>query len=427
VSRLSILIPRDGPALIRDGGPHGSITVKVSGADNVGFVRAISSRDEVRRPVALSPKTHFLNAGEDRPAGYWYRVRPQLHLLWLDLHQRRGSLTLQGFAEYVPSGFKSPGRSSYIAVTYAPGTDTVVPGVTLPDLVAWYVTSDGVQPLDIDREPAIAGNGQLSPQWPVELLAHKTIMIVGTGSIGGALAHALATYGIGRLLLVDPNRLRWHNLVRHVCGPAHVGRMKVYALQEDLRLLRPHTTVEPYPLDVAENADRIRPLLARTDLVVCAADGVAPRRIVSHLARRAGLDAILGCVLEDGGLGEMLRLRPWKDHGCLVCQRQTLTAAGGIDPEPSLDAGYGTGTRHRPMTAVGGDLHLVGQFIAKASVATMLEGAGHPDQRLPGEHALIALRPLPGWASPFDLARAGEVRWLSAHPPLPGCPTCEDR
>jgi hypothetical protein len=93
---------------------------------------------------------------------------------------------------------------------------------------------------------------------------------------------------------------------------------------------------------VVADADQIRALLTRTGLVVCAADGVAPRRVVSHLARRAGLDTVVACVLEDGGLGEILRLRPWKDCGCLVCQRQTLAATGGLDPEPTLDAGYGT-------------------------------------------------------------------------------------
>lgn len=256
-------------------------------------------------------------------------------------------------------------------------------------------------------------------------LAAMTVMVVGVGSIGGAVVHALASYGVGRLLLVDPDRLRWHNLVRHVCGAEHVGRLKASALREDLRLLRPDTVTEVHPLDVVEDADRVRPLLQRTDLVVCAADGIDPRRVVSHLARRAGTDAILACVLEDGGIGEVLRLRSWRDRACLVCQRQALRAAGGIDPEPRLDAGYGTGTRHRPMTAVGADLHLVGQLAAKTAVATLLEGGGHPDQRLPADHALLALRPQPGWAAPFDLQGAGELRWLPATAPLAGCPSCE--
>ena len=216
----------------------------------------------------------------------------------------------------------------------------------------------------------------------------------------------------------------WHNLVRHVASPRDVGKLKVTALTEQINAIRPDTAVEAHPLNVITSADHVRPLLGDCDIVVCAADGVAPRRVVSHLARRAAVPAILACVLEDGGLGEVLRLQPWASHGCLLCRRESLKASGGIDPEPALDLGYGTGSRHRPMTAVGGDLHLVGQLAAKFAVATHLERRGHADQQLPGEQALIALRPRPGWAPPFDLTQCGDTRWALATPPLPDCPTC---
>ncbi len=89
----------------------------------------------------------------------------------------------------------------------------------------------------------------------------------------------------------------------------------------------------------------------------------------------------------------------------------------------ALDRGYGQGTRQLPMTAVGGDLALVGQLAAKVTVATILERAGHPEQRLPGEHATIGLRPSQDLPRPFD-AGLGEVHWVEGHPPQPHCITC---
>jgi glycine/D-amino acid oxidase-like deaminating enzyme len=264
------------------------------------------------------------------------------------------------------------------------------------------------------------------PYWPAYDLAAATVMVIGIGSIGGAAAHALAAYGVGRLILVDHDRLRWRNLVRHVSSAAQVGRLKVSALREDLRILRPETEVIACPLNVVSDANKIRPLLPHADLVVGATDGVAPRRVISHLARRARVDAILTCVLENGGIGELLRLRPWPDRGCLICQRQALQDGGSIDPEPTIDAGYGNGTRHRPMTAVGADLHFVGQLAAKAAVATILERQGWPDQKLPGDHAIVSLRPQPGWAAPFNFTHTETIRWQAGTPPISGCPTCED-
>ncbi|MEV0352206.1 ThiF family adenylyltransferase [Nonomuraea sp. NPDC050680] len=76
------------------------------------------------------------------------------------------------------------------------------------------------------------GITQLQPYWPVTDLASVTAMVVGVGSIGGAAATALAGYGLGRLLLVDPDRLLWHNLVRHVLPRRYIGKFKVDALRD---------------------------------------------------------------------------------------------------------------------------------------------------------------------------------------------------
>jgi len=171
--------------------------------------------------------------------------------------------------------------------------------------------------------------------------------------------------------------------------------------------------------------DDHQPQPDRALLIVCATDGVAPRRVVSHLARRAGRPAVLACVLEDGEIGEVLRLRPWPTAGCLLCQRQHLTASGMLDLEPGLDAPYGRGTAHRPMTAVAGDLHLVGQLAAKAAIATLLEKVGYHEQLLPADQLVVGLRPGPDLPTPFDPSHVGALRWSSPGPPLPGCPTCE--
>jgi hypothetical protein len=176
-------------------------------------------------------------------------------------------------------------------------------------------------------------------------------------------------------------------------------------------------------LNVIGDADKMRPLFDSCDAIVCAADGVSPRRVVSHLARRARKTAVLACVLLDGAVGEVLRLRPWSGHGCLLCQRRQLIDQGGIDPEPDLDLGYGTGDRHRPMTAVGSDLAMVGQLAAKVAVATILEADGYYDQVIAMEYAITGLRRAVGAAPPFDV-EPGRIRWLPAAPQRDGCPTC---
>ncbi|MET9834793.1 ThiF family adenylyltransferase [Streptomyces sp. NPDC006385] len=423
---MLILIPQSAATIMRSLGPWGRLSLRINHPEHFAVVRGLSERAEGILPVEPPPEQRLLGSYPAVSTGWWCRVHADLHLIWLALRARRGMLMkLDAFRAAVPNGYKAPGDPGYWAITHAPGLKDAYPEHDLPDLVAWHVTREGAQPISVSVEPEATGIRQLRDHWPVEELQNTRVMLIGAGSIGSATAHALAGYGVGHVTLVDPDRLDWHNLVRHTSSRRHVGRSKVTALAEELASLRPDTAVTPLSLDVIEHADRIRALLADTHLVVCTADGVAPRRVAGHLARRAGLTAVLACVLQDGALGEILRLRPWPQHGCLTCRRQSLAEAGGLDPEPALDAGYGTGTRHRPMTAVGSDLHLVAQLTAKAAVATVLERAGHPDQRLPGEHALLGLRRQPDWAPPFNLSYTNELRWLPATPPRSGCPTCE--
>jgi hypothetical protein len=262
-------------------------------------------------------------------------------------------------------------------------------------------------------------------QWPVEQLRGARVVIVGLGSIGGIVAQSLAASGVGNLELVDPDRFLWHNLVRHILGPDDVGRMKVSALKERIENRWPTTSVVAHPLDVVRDAHLIRPLFAHADLIVCAADGIAPRRTVSHLARQTGRTAVLTCVLDDGAVGEVLRLRPGSRFGCLMCQRRALEAAGALDAEADQELDYGTGLVHKPMTAVGPDLWLVAELAAKASISTLLEALGYAEHQLPGEQAVLALRTGNDLASPFNVSHTGKVAWYPATGPLPGCWTCE--
>jgi hypothetical protein len=133
-------------------------------------------------------------------------------------------------------------------------------------------------------------------------------------------------------------------------------------------------------------------------------------------------------VLEDGRLGEVIRVRPGVT-ACLLCSREQLATDGVLNPEPSLDLGYGEGRRHLPMTAVGGDLDIVGRVAARAVVSTLFEDDGFLGERLPADHGVIGLRPALDWEpeEPFDVERTLAVTWHPLGPPSPDCPSCGGR
>jgi molybdopterin/thiamine biosynthesis adenylyltransferase len=363
---------------------------------------------------------HAVRHVDATTVAWWYRAIPGLHEQHRWMLRLRAAAPLDAFTTKFPT-WRATGRDgATLIVTHEP--DAAHPWA------AWAVVDDLVLPqlVTVLRGPNADPTAALASDWPVDVLADTRITVVGSGSIGSASAHALAMAGVGHLSLVDPDRLLWHNLVRHTADRRDVGRYKVDAVADAITTRWPGTSVEPLRLDVISDADRMRPLFDRSDVVICATDGVSPRRVVSHLARRSATTAVLACVLLDGAIGEVLRLRPWPGHGCLLCQRQQLIDDGVLDPEPLIDRPYGTGDRHLPMTAVGTDLQLVGQLAAKVAIATVLEAHGHQDQSVRDEYAMLGLRPggvTAEYGPPFDVPQAG-LRWRPAARQRPDCPTC---
>jgi hypothetical protein len=418
-----VLLPKEAKEVIEMGEDWGHLTCRISGPDRAALVVALSNENSDRVSVATDPG-HFLMTADFQPAGYWYAVPAELVLAGYFLIRQSASLPFDKFKELVPRAERpSPGEWS-IAVTYCVGPPAVSEGETLPAWSAWRVTEFRVEPIALDVRDGKELIDALNGLWPTRALASKRVLLLGAGSIGGAVAESLASYGAGKIDLVDPDRLLFHNVPRHVLTTKYVGMTKVEALTQTLGSAWPECHVTPWPIDLVTSAHVIRPLIDETDIIVCTVDGVEARRVANYLARRARKPIVFACVLGDGRYGEILRIKPLPEVGCLECQRRRLREEGRIDLESTLDRGYGTGTRHNPMTAVGGDLHLVGQLTAKITVATLLRAQGELDQTLVRDNLVIALRPSPGYADPFDATRMLDQRWYQAGRPYDDCPAC---
>ena len=422
-----IALTRDGAARIAHAAiGAGELTLRYVNAANIYVVSSVEAERAVRIQVDIPPQYATLRWDNTLDEAQWMRKPfPDLHIQHLLLIRRPGAaIDFDAFRTMLPS-VKDPGPSTGVLITHDPDLDEQIQAAGGSEFAGWLIQRDGVRPIQVAVEPEVLGIEQLRGRWPIDELATTSVMLVGCGSIGGAAADALAGYGIGHIELIDPDRFLWHNIVRHVLGAESVGQYKVDALKTRLGKRWPNLRVTARRLDVVDDAHHIRALINTVDIVLCTADGVAPRRVVSHLARRAGKLAVLAGVLDDGAIGEILRLRPTPRFGCLLCSRQQLADSGALDTEADQELDYGTGQVHQPMTAVPSDLHYIGILAAKTAVATMLESRyGDHTQRLPGEHAIIGLRPGNDLAAPFDLNYAGAIRWASIPSPRPACPTC---
>lgn len=399
----------------------GYLNMRVDHGEGVVVITHVWDQNET--PVALDKTSwqqrHYLRYADiSGRAGVWYRCKPELHDVHDALSRRRHSaIDIDYFRSHITGAWQEPGPSSLPVIAVS------TPSSGKTGVSAWQITADGAAPQAVTVvSELMRPTDYLVEQWPVRELANCLVTIVGVGSIGSVIAETLARAGVGRFAYVDHDRLEQHNLARHRLPDRHLGRLKVRALHDYTTEHYPGTFVDAYPINVLSETDVLRPLAAASDLVICATDGVASRRVVNHIARRAGTPLILAAVLEDGAFGEIVRLRP--QTGCLYCLRLEQVENGSFDPEPGLDLGYGTGTAHRPMTAAPSDLELIGTTAAKAGLSTLLEAHGRWNQRLPGDLAVVGLQPKPDMEAPFDIEHSGDVRWHQVAGQRDDCPTC---
>ena len=94
------------------------------------------------------------------------------------------------------------------------------------------------------------------------------VAICGLGGLGSNIAGALARAGIGKLLLIDFDRVDITNLHRQQYKASQIGRDKTDALTENLLEIAPYTEIETITERITEN--NVYSLLKDAD-VVCEA------------------------------------------------------------------------------------------------------------------------------------------------------------
>lgn len=414
------LLPSSIATAIAHDGPWGYLDLRHDQNEDLIVVDGYSEGEHVRRHGLVDWVRHHYssNVASVPKSGVWYRADTELHNASLQAAARHVSVTIDTFRSHV-RGMRAPDRNGgRFAITVAIGDSGEI------DFAGWVVSAEAASrfPVEVVDETADLF-APLGEGWPRDALDGKLLTIVGCGSIGSAAAEALSAYAVRNIALVDPEHLEQRNLSRHRLLQRDLGRLKVNALADALTDRDEKLTVHRYPFDVITDADLMRPLFAESAFILVCSDGVASRRAANHLACRAGVPAVFACVLESGGIGEILRVLPLRT-ACLFCSREQLLEAGAMDPEPRLDRGYAQGGGHLPMSAVGGDLDLVGRLAARAAISTLLTEEGYALERLPGDHAVIGLRPPPDLAPPFDVTRSGEIKWHPLSPPAADCPSC---
>lgn len=161
----------------------------------------------------------------------------------------------------------------------------------------------------------------------VERLRDSTVAVVGAGGTGSAVVEVLARAGVGRIIVIDPDRLEQSNLERvHGSWPAHAASsdFKVDVAREHVLAIDPDIEVVACIGRIPQS--EVVDLLVTADIAIGCTDRQHSRLALSDIATRYLLPAIDCGVLLEGDEGhvtgqimQLVRFLP--SDPCALCRK----------------------------------------------------------------------------------------------------------
>ena len=158
-----------------------------------------------------------------------------------------------------------------------------------------------------------------------------TVAICGLGGLGSNVAISLARAGIGKLILIDFDRVDITNLHRQQYKANQLGMNKTDALRDNLLEIAPYVTLETHTICVKE--ENATHLLQGADIICEAFDDAECKAMLTNLVLEEMPDKYLVAASGMAGFGSVNSIRTRKITSKLyLCgdEKSDVQSEGGL-------------------------------------------------------------------------------------------------
>jgi len=157
--------------------------------------------------------------------------------------------------------------------------------------------------------PGVGAEGQ-------KRLKHGRVLLVGAGGLGSPVALYLAAAGVGRLGLVDADRVDLSNLQRQILhGTRAIGETKLESARERLADVNPHVELELH--ETRLTADNALGIIRDYDIVVDGTDNFPTRYLINDACVILGKPNVYGSVIRFEGQASVFSAGDGPCYRCL--------------------------------------------------------------------------------------------------------------
>lgn len=175
-----------------------------------------------------------------------------------------------------------------------------------------------------------------------ERLGRSSVLVLGLGGLGSPVATYLAGAGVGRLVLVDPDRVDVSNLHRQILHrTGGVGAAKTDSARDTLSALNPGVDIVTHACRL--RGDALREAVAGVDLVVDGTDNFESRFELNRACVDLRRPLVYGAVVGMEGQASVFR-NDRDDDPCYACLYQDVAGyPGGSGPTSNWENCSGQG------------------------------------------------------------------------------------
>lgn len=206
----------------------------------------------------------------------------------------------------------------------------------------------------------IGGAGQ-------QKLRAARVAMVGAGGLGAPVLTYLAAAGVGRLTIIDDDRVSFSNLQRQVLfATEDVGAEKTERSTHRLRAINPHVDIATHNVWLAAaNADA---LLADHDVIMDGSDNFETRHLVAETAEKLAIPVVSGAIQRFDGTLTVLAPHLTDSDGRPAPRYRDL------HPEPPAEGAVPSCAEVGVLGALAG---VMGSLMAVEAIK-LITGAGQP-------------------------------------------------
>ena len=135
-----------------------------------------------------------------------------------------------------------------------------------------------------------------------KIFSSATVAVCGLGGLGSNIAIALARAGVGKLILIDFDRVDITNLHRQQYKATQIGMNKTDALSENLKEIAPYVEFETHTVRITE--ENVTELLKGVDIICEAFDNAECKAMLTNLVLETMSEKYLVAASGMAGMGK---------------------------------------------------------------------------------------------------------------------------